>query len=125
MTQINIKFQNYLNLENGTVYSINELVQSNPLDKAVWHIYIAYNSNRPTHSVIFHNEKICKISMLTNSFDNVDLNIATNESFQENLLDVAFEPDKTILIKTDVDYWKLRIISENDTESVIQYSKLN
>ncbi len=125
MTQINIKFQNYLNLENGTVYSINELVQSNPLDKVVWHVYIAYNNTRPTHSVIFHNEEICKISMLTNSFDNVDLNIATNESFQENLLDVAFESDKTILIKTDVDYWKLRIISENDTESVIQYSKLN
>jgi len=125
MTQINIKFQNYLNLENGTVYSINELVQSNPLDKVVWHVYIAYNNTRPTHSVIFHNEEICKISMLTNSFDNVDLNIATNESFQENLLDVAFESDKTILIKTDVDYWKLKIISENDTESVIQYSKLN
>ena len=125
MSQINIKFQNYLNLENGTVYSINELVQSNPLDKVVWHVYIAYNNTRPTHSVIFHNEEICKISMLTNSFDNVDLNIATNESFQENLLDVAFESDKTILIKTDVDYWKLKIISENDTESVIQYSKLN
>ena len=125
MSQINIKFQNYLNLGNGMMYSIDDLVQRNSLDKVVWHIYIAYNSNRPTHSVIFHNEKMCKISMLTNSFDNVDLNIATNESFQENLLDVAFEPDKTILIKTDVDYWKLRIISENDTESVIQYSKLN
>ena len=25
----------------------------------------------------------------------------------------------------DVEYWKLGIISENDTESVIQYSKLN
>ncbi len=125
MSQINIKFQHYLNLENGTIYSINDLVQSNPLDKVVWHLYIAYNDTRPTHSVIFHNKEICTISMLTDSFDNVDLNVATNESFQENLLDIAFETDKIILIKTDVEYWKLGIISENDTESVIQYSKLN
>ena len=60
MSQINIKFQNYLNLGNGMMYSIDDLVQRNSLDKVVWHIYIAYNSNRPTHSVIFHNEKICK-----------------------------------------------------------------
>ena len=63
--------------------------------------------------------------MLTDSFDNVDLNIATNVLFQGNLFDVAFETDKVIMIKKNSDYWKLGFISEDETNSTIKYSKLN
>ena len=124
MTQININFNNYINLEDGTVFNIHNLSNSPNILYNSWHIYLAYNSDRNIHSVIFHNRELCEISMLTDSYDNVDLNIAINALFQGSLLDVAFETDKVIMIKKNSDYWKLGFISEDETNSIIKYSKL-
>ena len=118
MTQISIDFNNYINLEDESTFDIHSMNNNS------WHIYLAYNSDRNTNSVIFHNIETCEISMLTDSFDNINLNIASNTSFQGSLLDIAFETDKVIMIKKNSDYWKLGFISENNTNSIIKYSKL-
>ena len=124
MTQININFNNYINLEDGTVFDIHDLNNPSNILYNSWHICLAYNSDRNIHSVIFHNRESCEISMLTDSYDNVDLNTATNALFQGSLLDVAFETDKVIMIKKNSDYWKLGFISEDNINSTIKYSKL-
>ena len=60
--------------------------------------------------------------MLTDSFDNIDLNTVLNAMFQGSLLDVAFKTEKIIIKNSD--YWKLRFVSEDEIKSTIIYSKL-
>ncbi len=122
MTQVDINIYNVMNLENGNIYnSLDNNIDNVNID---WHILVAYNATRNVHTVIFHNIKLCEISILTELFDDVDLNIASNASFQSELLDIAFETDKTIIIKKDSKYWKLCSIFEDNTKSTIKYSIL-
>ncbi len=91
----------YYNFDSGEVSESDFMMFES--EDAGWDLQVVYNSDRSYHSVLFQNQsnKVEIAHLADRSFDGIRSCDIENAAFTTDLVDVSFDPQRVVLIRTD------------------------
>ena len=118
-----IGYYDYLDLDTGDV-EVPRFWGDAPNDPGM-DFWPAQNSSRPVQAVIFHRLGRSIAHLPGRSLESVTAADANNATYSTSLIDVSFDPDRVILLKTDSGaIYKMGNSSEDQNAVSFDYVKL-